>query len=73
MNINVVFILSLLQPLVGTNPLRSSAAIYMYVTESMIKFLPLSFFKQSAKPLHVNPHRELLYFYLILHSALFSR
>ena len=49
--------------------LRSSAAIYMYVTESMIKFLPLSFFKQSAKP---RIHRVLLNFYLFLQSALFS-
>ena len=48
--------------------LRSSAAIYMYVTESMIKFLPLSFFKQSAKPrIHIEYN-----FYLFLQSALFS-
>ena len=35
------------------NPRRSSA-IYIYVTESMIKFLLLYFFKQSAKPLHIH-------------------
>ena len=28
-------------PSLVKNPLRSSAAIYMYVTESIIKFLPL--------------------------------
>ena len=54
-------------------PLRSSAAIYVYVTESMIKFLPLSFFKQSAKPLHMNPHRVLFNLTSFLQSALFSR
>ena len=35
------------------NPQRSSA-IYIYVTESMIKFLLLYFLKQSAKPLHMH-------------------
>ena len=35
------------------NPRRSSG-IYMYITESMIKFIPLSFLKQSAKPLHIH-------------------
>ena len=53
---NVLF---LLRPLVGENPRRSSA-IYMHVTESMIKFSPLSFLKQSTKPLHV--HIEYYYF-----------
>ena len=45
-------------------PVRSSAAIYMYVTEteSMIKFLPFSFFKQNAKPLDVNPHKSIIKF-----------
>ena len=46
------------------NPRRSSAAIYMYVTEGMIKI----FFFQAS--LHVNPHRVLLNFYLFLQSAL---
>ena len=43
------------------NKPRRSSAIYMYVTESMIKFLPLSFLKQSAKALHI---RIEYYFYL---------
>ena len=34
------------------NPRRSSA-IYIYVTESMIKILLLYFLKQSAEPLHI--------------------
>ena len=46
---NVLFSSS--DPSLMNNPRRSSA-IYMYVTESMIKFLPLSFLMQSAKPLH---------------------
>ena len=63
---NVLFIPSSSDPsFVQKKTLRSSAAIYMYVTESMINFLPLSFFKQSAKPLHVNPQSlVLLNFYL---------
>ena len=40
-------------PLLVKNPQRSSA-IYIYVTESMIKFLLLYFLKQSAKPLHMH-------------------
>ena len=46
-----VVILSLLRSLVGEKTTEVfSCHLYMYVTESMIKFLPLSFFKQSAKP-----------------------
>ena len=51
-------------------PLRSSAAIYMYVSESMIKFLPLSFFKQSAKP---RIHRVLLNFSLFFSKCSIQR
>ena len=40
-------------PSLVKNPRRSSA-IYIYVTESMIKFLLLYFLKQSAKPLHMH-------------------
>ena len=47
-------------PSLVKNPRRSSA-IYMYVTESMIKFLPFSFLKQSAKPLHI--HTEYYYIF----------
>ena len=46
-----VVILSLLRSLVGEKTTEVfSCHLYTYVTESMIKFLPLSFFKQSAKP-----------------------
>ena len=41
------------------NNLRGLSAIYMYVTESMIKFLPLSFLKQAF----TRPHRVLLNFF----------
>ena len=54
-------------PSLVKKPLRSSAAIYMYVTETMIKFLPLSFFKQSAKP-RIN---MVVNIYLFLQSAIF--
>ena len=39
-------------PLLVKNPRRSSA-IYIYVTESMIKFLLLYILKQNAEPLHI--------------------
>ena len=41
-------------PLLVKNPQRSSAIGYIYVTESMVKFLVLYFLKQSAKPLHIH-------------------
>ena len=44
-------------PSLVKNPRRLSA-INMYVTGSMVKFLPLSFLKQSAKPF-THPHRVL--------------
>ena len=50
-------ILFLLRPLLIKQPVRSSADICMYVTETesmILKFLTLFFFQAS---LHVNPHR----------------
>ena len=64
---NVLFSSS--DPSLVNNPRRSSA-IYMYITESMIKFLPLSFLKQSAKPLHI--HIE-YYFYLFFAKCTIQR
>ena len=40
-------------PLLVKN-LQRLSAIYIYVTESMIKFLLLYFLKQNAKPLHIH-------------------
>ena len=40
-------------PSLVKNPRRSSA-IYIYVTESMIKNFYFIFLKQSAKPLHIH-------------------
>ena len=39
-------------PSLVKNP-RTLLAIYIYITESMIKFLLLYFVKQSAEPLHI--------------------
>ena len=61
-----VVISSSSDPSLVKKPLRSSAAIYMYVTESMIKFLPLSIFKQSAKP---RIHRVFTSFFKVHYSA----
>ena len=47
-------------PSLVKNPQRSSA-IYIYVTESMIKFLLLYFLKQSAKLAFTHPHRVLIF------------